>query len=165
MRGFLDGGGGYTDPTAALSPISVFATEEKADAMKRTTEVIALLLRRFRYLQQRLEDATKKLLRVLPRFEASQTSRFAMALALLFATSQVSMNVLEVLFADHVVREGLSLQFITLIFRYYLAEQSIESLSGSLRRSGLEDKVPFWLAFYIFASCLTYALLTLSPSS
>ena len=54
--GTLDGGGAFLEPDAELSPISVFATEEKPEAIKKMTEAIALLLRRYRYEKKGKEE-------------------------------------------------------------------------------------------------------------
>ena len=49
VGGMLDGGGAFMEPDADLCPVSIFATEDKAESIKKTTEAIALLLRRYRY--------------------------------------------------------------------------------------------------------------------
>lgn len=64
-----------------------------------------------------------------------------MSFAYLFASQLVPASVLDVLFSDHLVKEGLSLQAITTIIRIYLTENSLESFTAQLRKGEMEDRL------------------------
>jgi len=95
-----------------------------------------------RYLQPGFEDSIAKMLKLLNRFSASESNKLAMCLAYFFIAQIAPMSVLSTLFLEHLVKDGHSLQFITAVFKTYLSEQPLDLLSGSLKKHGLDDKVP-----------------------
>ena len=64
-----------------------------------------------------------------------------MSFAFLFSAQLVPISVLEVLSLDHLVKEGLSLAAVTVVFRTFADEQSVEALTAQLRRGEMEDRL------------------------
>jgi len=138
----LDNGGGIIlEDDAELSPISIFNAEENTQSIKKIVDVFNLLIRRYRYLQKSFEDAISRMMRFLNRFTTAECNKLALAYTYFFITQMAPMSLLEVLFMDHLVKEGHSLQFITTIFKTFLQEQSIDHLTSMLKKNGLDDKL------------------------
>jgi len=66
-----------------------------------------------------------------------------MAIGLLIAQGLASASCLQALTKDHLVKNDVSLGIVTLVFRAYLSEQSMESLSSTLKKGGVKDVLEF----------------------
>jgi hypothetical protein len=128
--------------------------------MKARVEVFNKLIRRIKYLQKSFDETIKNLLQYINKFSNEETLNFAKALGIMISTQLVPMNALGILFKEHLVKEGehsglcafsdfgdhnvpkgLSLQFVTNVFKTYLNDQSIEHLGAVLRRNQMDMKL------------------------
>jgi len=144
--GMLDAGGEHAEGVE-LSLVYLFLQDDDPAAIKKYVEIFNLLIRRYRYLQKGFEDSITKMLRFLNRFERSESSKLAMACTYFFISQMAPTSLLTVLFMDHLVKEGHSLQFLTTIFKTFLLEQSIDQLISLLKKGGLDDRL---LEFFPF---------------
>lgn len=148
VGGILAPGGNFLDDGAERSPFSLLtSTQYPVDLadMKKHVEVFHKLIRRYKYLQKLFEEnALTGLLQYINKFEGPDMDKLAHALALFIATGLTSSNVLLTLQKEHLVKDGVSLNFITKVFRAYLQVESADHLSGSLRRGGVLDMYGFF---------------------
>jgi len=186
--GMLGQGGDYVEDVPELSPFCVFKAEETIESIKETADVFNKIIRRYRYadvpskekkkqkkqktyrsvrcdsyLQKSFEDSMSKLLRFINRFQPADVNKLSMCYALLLGAQLCPMSILTALFSDHLVKEGLSLQFVTVLFRTYLKENSLEHLSANIRKNGLEDKVTRHLFLLLSIPCTARQLLEFFP--
>ena len=122
-------------------------------------------MHRYKYLQKPLETTSlPTLLQYVNRWDPVQKEKFAMATGLLMAQGLAGAACLLSLTKDQLVKNGvfscrspaymhfsifflrvdIAVNILTLIFRAYLAEQSMESLAGILKRGGIKDLSAFF---------------------
>ncbi|CAG8460319.1 12939_t:CDS:2 [Ambispora leptoticha] len=138
--GLLAPGGTFIDG-AERSPFSIFAAEDNTESIKKHVEVFNKLIRRYKYLQRSFEDTIKNLLQYVNKWGTEENNKLATAVGLFAAAQYVNINVLTVLFKEHLVKEGLSLRFVTTVFKAYLNEQTIDHLGNSLKKAGMDNKL------------------------
>uniref|UniRef100_A0A1D1XD49 Basic leucine zipper and W2 domain-containing protein 2 n=1 Tax=Anthurium amnicola TaxID=1678845 RepID=A0A1D1XD49_9ARAE len=139
--GVLAPGGTIVDDGAKRSPFSIFSAEDNIDSIKKHVEVFNKLIRRYKYLQRSFEETIKNLLQYINKWGSKENNKLATAIGLFASGQMTNINVLTVLFKEHLVKEGLSLQFVTTVFKAYLGEQSIDHLGGSLKKAGIDNKL------------------------
>ncbi|THH21336.1 hypothetical protein EW146_g186 [Bondarzewia mesenterica] len=147
VGGLLQPGGSYLDEEHATSPFSIFQAKEppELDDIKNYIEVFNKLIRRYKYLQKPLETTSlPTLLQYVNRWDAIQREKLAMATGLLLAQGLASAACLQSLTKDHLIKNDIAVNVLTVIFRAYLAEQSMESLAGALKRGGVKDLTAFF---------------------
>ncbi|ETW80583.1 hypothetical protein HETIRDRAFT_476260 [Heterobasidion irregulare TC 32-1] len=147
VGGLLQPGGNYLDEDRATSPFSIFQAKEppQLDDIKNYVEVFNKLIRRYKYLQKPLETTSlPTLLQYVNRWDPVQKEKFAMATGLLMAQGLAGAACLLSLTKDQLVKNDIAVNILTLIFRAYLAEQSMESLAGILKRGGIKDLSAFF---------------------
>ncbi|KAG0236133.1 hypothetical protein BGW42_004017 [Actinomortierella wolfii] len=134
-------GGTFVEDGSEASPFSIFSSPEDLASIKKHVEVFNKLMRRYKYLQRGFEDTLSNLLQYLNKFSADDTNKLAIATGLFCASGLASLSVLSVLFKEHLVKEGLSLQFVTTVFKTYLGEQSVEQFGLNLSKAGMSDRL------------------------
>ncbi|KZT10652.1 eukaryotic translation initiation factor 5C [Laetiporus sulphureus 93-53] len=149
VGGLLQPGGSYVDDGAPPSPFSIISAKEPVEVadVKQYVEVLNKLIRRYKYLQKPLEDTSlPTLLQYMNRWPDAQREKLAVATALLISQGLASASCLQSLTKDHLVKNDVSINFITTIFRAFLAEQSMDHLAGALKRGGIKDLLAFFPA-------------------
>ncbi|KAJ4483426.1 hypothetical protein J3R30DRAFT_3655749 [Lentinula aciculospora] len=147
VGGLLQPGGSYIDDGAPISPFTIFNAKDSADVeeIKKYIEVLNKLIRRYKYLQKPLETtALPGILQYIHRWSAAQKDKLAMATGLLMAQGLASASVLQSLTKEHLIKNDVSINVLTLIFRAYLVDQSMDHLSGSLKKGGIRDLLAFF---------------------
>ena len=123
-------------------------------------QVMTKLLQRYKYLKKGLEDEMKKILKFLKGFQDSERRSLAIYTGLLLSEVLVPASVLTsllryiivhaVLFggvlrcgscSEVLVKEGMSLQFVTLVFQTWLSEKNISHVGSALRKAQLEARL------------------------
>ena len=107
--------------------------------IKKRVDVLNKLIRRYKYLQQTLEDALKRHLVYIHKLSEEDLNKFGTAVGLLIGLQLMTFGTLSVLQAEHLVKEGLSLKFLTIVIRTFLRESSIEQLGSSLQKSNMDE--------------------------
>ncbi|KAI0821644.1 eukaryotic translation initiation factor 5C [Trametes gibbosa] len=147
VGGLLQPGGQYVEDGAPLSPFSVLNAKEPVEVadVKQYVEVMNKLIRRYKYLQRPLEQSVlPNLFQYMNRWPEVQREKVAVAAGLLMAQGIASASALASLTKDHLIKNDLSANTITLVFRSYLSMQSMEHLAGSLKRGGIKDLLAFF---------------------
>ncbi|KZS98189.1 ARM repeat-containing protein [Sistotremastrum niveocremeum HHB9708] len=146
VGGLLQPGGSYVEDGAPPSPFSVFKAKEpaQADEIKKYVEVFNKLIRRYKYLQKPLEETVlPSLLQYSNRWTAPQQEKFGMTVGYLMAQGLASASCLQSLTKDHLVKNDVSINSLTIVFRAFLSEQSMDALSGALKKGGIKDVLAF----------------------
>ncbi|KAF8210275.1 hypothetical protein K438DRAFT_1903844 [Mycena galopus ATCC 62051] len=147
VGGLIQPGGSYIDDGAPVSPFTIFNAKEPAeiDDLKRYIEVLNKLIRRYKYLQKPLEEsALPGLLQYIHRWSPAQKDKLALATGLLLSQGLANASCLQSLTKDHLVKDSVSVSVVTLVFRAYLVDQSMDHLAGTLKRGGIKDLLLFF---------------------
>ena len=99
-------GGIISQDGAPRSPFSIFAAEDNTETIKKHVEVFDKLIRRYRYLQHIFEDTLRNLLQYINKWSTEEINKLATAIGLLTSGGLANVNVLTVLFKEHLVKEG-----------------------------------------------------------
>jgi hypothetical protein len=147
VGGLIQPGGSYVDDGAPVSPFTIFNGKEPADVddMKKYIEVLNKLIRRYKYLQKPLEEsALPGLLQYIHRWSSAQKDKLSIATGLLISQGLANASCLQALTKDHLVKNDVSAGVITLVFRAYLVDQSMDHLAATLKRGGVKDLLAFF---------------------
>jgi len=147
VGGLIQPGGSYVDDGAPVSPFTIFNAKEPAevDDIKKYIEVLNKLIRRYKYLQKPLEEsALPGLLQYIHRWSPAQKDKLSIATGLLISQGLANASCLQALTKDHLVKNDVSVGVITLVFRAYLVDQTMDHLSGTLKRGGVKDLLDFF---------------------
>ncbi|KAI0087999.1 eukaryotic translation initiation factor 5C [Irpex rosettiformis] len=147
VGGLLQPGGSYLDDGAPPSPFSIFNAKEPVEVadVKQYVDVLNKLIRRYKYLQRPLEERSlPALLQYINRWTDAQREKFAVATGIMMAQGLAQAGCILALTKDHLIKNDVSVEIITLIFRAYLAEQSMDHLSTALRKGGVKDLLAFF---------------------
>lgn len=109
VGGLLQPGGGYIDDGAPLSPFTIFNVKEPAQIqdIKPYVEVLNKLIRRYKYLQKPLEEASlPALLQYINRWTPAQVDKLCYAVGLLMSQGLANASSLQSLTKDHLVKNG-----------------------------------------------------------
>jgi hypothetical protein len=106
------------------------------------------------------ESSLPTILQYIHRWSSSQKDKLSMAIGLLMAQGLASASCLQSLTKDHLLKNGIShllvsqhlpdlvldvsLNVITLIFRAYLVDQSVDHLAAALKKGGIKDLLAFF---------------------
>ncbi|XP_048780210.1 eIF5-mimic protein 2-like [Ostrea edulis] len=119
--------------------VCVFQTED--DKLRDFFEVFHKLLRRYKYLERSFEDALKKILYFMKGFKDDEKRKLAIITGMLLGNSFCSAKVLSSLFEEHLVKDGVSLDFAIVMFKSWLAEKDMNSIITALKKAQLENKL------------------------
>ncbi|KDQ21514.1 hypothetical protein BOTBODRAFT_205413 [Botryobasidium botryosum FD-172 SS1] len=147
VGGLLQPGGSYVDDTPAHSPFSIINAKEpvEIDEIKKYVEVINKLIRRYKYLQKTLDQSTlPNLLQYTSKWGPALREKLAVAVSLFMSQGLTSSAPLSTLTKDHLIKDEVSINFITVVFKTYLLDQSMEHLSATLKRGGVKDLLNFF---------------------
>ncbi|EDV28297.1 uncharacterized protein TRIADDRAFT_63688 [Trichoplax adhaerens] len=122
--------------------ICVFEAEESHEGLRAFLQIFNKLLRRYLYLKKSLEEETTKVIGFIKNFTEPQRKKLAIITGHLLANGIVTPSVFTSLFTnDILVRDGLSLEFATLMFTSWLKERDISNISSALKKSHQDSKL------------------------
>eukprot|EP00914_Ancora_sagittata_P012377 GHVO01023830.1.p1 GENE.GHVO01023830.1~~GHVO01023830.1.p1 ORF type:complete len:418 (+),score=69.29 GHVO01023830.1:59-1312(+) len=121
--------------------LCVFGSDEDHNALYAHYGVFNKLIRRYKYLEKSFEEELKKLIMFLKGFDQSQRQKLAVVMGLCLANGLGNPTCLNILFEDHIVREGIAMQFAGDLFAEWLREKDIQSLGMALKRAEMETKL------------------------
>ncbi|KAI9029009.1 armadillo-type protein [Phycomyces nitens] len=133
--------GGIINDDAERCPFSIFGCADDNTSIKNAVDVFNKLIRRYKYLTRSFEETLKNILQYINRWQPAENHKLAVATGYFVTIQLGSLSVLKVLFKDYLVKDGLSLEFATTVFRTILSVQTIEQLGKSLINSGLDSKL------------------------
>jgi len=147
VGGLIQPGGTYADDGVPRSPFTIFNAKDPAevDDLRKYVDVLNKLIRRYKYLQKPLETTTLPgLLQYIHRWEPSQKDKLSITIGLLMSQGLASASCISGLTKDHLVKDDVAINVITIIFRSYLTDQSMEHLAGALKKGGIKDLLAFF---------------------
>ncbi|XP_042896930.1 eIF5-mimic protein 2 isoform X2 [Parasteatoda tepidariorum] len=121
--------------------VCIFNAGDDLESLKNYAQVLTKLIRRYKYLEKTLEDEFKKVLVFLKGFTLSQRYKLAKVTAILLAGGQIPPSVLSKVLQDHLVKDGVALEFITEVFKTWLHERDSITVWASLRKAGLDSRL------------------------
>ncbi|XP_064471917.1 protein krasavietz-like [Ornithodoros turicata] len=119
----------------------IFAAPNSIDALKNYAQLITKLIRRYKYLEKTLEDEFKKVLIFLKGFTPEQRQKLGRVNALLLAGGQLPASVLANALQDHLVKDGIALQYLVDVLQTWLEEKDPSTLWAVLRKSGMDSRL------------------------
>ncbi|KAH8119322.1 ARM repeat-containing protein [Phellopilus nigrolimitatus] len=146
VGGLLQPGGTYVQDTAPPAPFSILNAKNppEVDDLKKYVDVLNKLSRRYKYLQRPLEQSSLPgLIQYVNRWPAELRDKFAVTTGLVMSQGLSTTAPLVNFFKDHLVKDNLALDVVTLIFRAYLVDQTMEHLGSALRKGGVKDLLLF----------------------
>ncbi|CAD7065085.1 unnamed protein product, partial [Tilletia caries] len=148
VGGLLAPGGQFVDDDAPPSPFSISNAKSATPAdVKPYVTVIDKVIRRYKFLQKVLEESTLPgIIQYINRYTQEQNDRLACATALLIQQGLASAHVLQSIQKDHLTKDEYPINFITALFRVYLADASMDHLGTALRKGGIKDLLLFFPA-------------------
>ncbi|GFR22303.1 basic leucine zipper and W2 domain-containing protein 1 [Trichonephila clavata] len=139
--GILAPGGTLADLDAPRSEICVFSANNDLETLKNHAQLFTKLIRRYKYLEKTLDDEFKKLVMFLKGFTPEQREKLAKVTAILLSGGQISAGILAKVLQDHLVKDGIALDFIIEVFKIWLGEKDGNAVWASLRKAGLDTKL------------------------
>ncbi|XP_066921487.1 eIF5-mimic protein 2-A-like [Clytia hemisphaerica] len=139
--GILAPGGTIVTDNAAISSICVFNTEQDVDNMRNVIQLFERMIRQYKYLEKSLDDEMKKILMFLKGFTDVQRDRLTLATYLLISSSLIQPTCLIQILNDHLVNEGIALEFARCFFSAWLAEKDAPGLINILKKAEMDGKL------------------------
>jgi len=139
--GILAPGGTIVTDNAAKSDICIFNTEQNVDSMRSVTQLFERMIRQYKYLEKSLDDEMKKVLMFLKGFSDVHRDRLTLATYLLISSSLIPPTCLSQILNDHLVNEGIALEFARNFFTAWLAEKDISGLINTLKKAEMDSKL------------------------
>ncbi|GAB6019389.1 Basic leucine zipper and W2 domain-containing protein 1 [Chamberlinius hualienensis] len=121
--------------------VCVFSAPDNLEVMRGYAQVFIKLTRRYKYLEKILEEEMKKILVFLKGFGDQEKHKLAMITAILISSGLVSAGVLTSLYQEHLVKEGVALEFIIDVFQTWIKEKDTNSVAAALRKAGLDSRL------------------------
>lgn len=137
--------GGFLQQEAGIEitrcPFCVFTAADDPASLRALYEVLFKLLRRYKYLEKSFDEELAKLIKFLKGFTAEERVKLAKVVGYCLANGLGSAACVSSLFEEHLIKDGLSVDFAQTLFRVWLQEKDIQSVSAALKRSGVESKL------------------------
>jgi len=143
--GFILEDGDGTKPVR--TNVCVFHAENDHGALKNYYGVLYKLIRRYKYIEKPLEEELRKLIMFLKGFSAEERQKLATTVGICLSNGLGNPACLDALFEEHLVKEGLALEFASDLFKAWLVEKDMANLGTALKRAGLETKLLNLLPF------------------
>ncbi|XP_069082188.1 eIF5-mimic protein 2 [Pleurodeles waltl] len=138
--GMLAPGGTLADDVIHTD-VCVFQAQEDLETMQAFAQVFNKLIRRYKYLEKGFEEEVKKLLLFLKGFTESERNKLAMLTGILLANGNLSASILNSLYNENLVKEGVSAAFAVKLFKSWINEKDINAVAGSLRKVGMDNRL------------------------
>jgi len=119
----------------------VFRAAADIASLKSHYEVLYKMIRRYKYLEKSLDEELKKLLMFLKGFNETERQRLAQIVGICLANGLGSPACLTTLFEEHLVKDGLSIEFAQWMFKAWLQEKDIQNVATTLKKAGIEAKL------------------------
>uniref|UniRef100_A0A0B7ASL0 W2 domain-containing protein n=1 Tax=Arion vulgaris TaxID=1028688 RepID=A0A0B7ASL0_9EUPU len=143
--GILAPGGFIVEGTDSGKPvrsdICVFRWEDGLDQLRNFYAVFYKLIRRYKYLEKAFEDDLKKILMFQKGFQANERVKLATITGIILANGLCTPRILLSLFEDHLVKEGISLEFAAIMFSTWLKEKDINAICTALKKQQIDSRL------------------------
>jgi len=119
----------------------VFDAPEDMVSMRNYEQVFIKLMRRYKYLEKMFEEEMKKILLFIKGFSDIERVKLARMTTLWISNGSIPPTVLQVLTNEHLIKDGLALEFLIELFVTYKQEVGITHLLTVLKKGGLESRL------------------------
>jgi len=116
--------------------------DDSMEHLKSWEQVFTKLMRRYKYLEKMLDEEMKKVLVYIKGFSDSERVKLARMTAIWISNNSVNAAVLNSLINEHLVKDGLALDFLLTVFVTWKQEKGASSLTTALRRAGIDSSLP-----------------------
>lgn len=137
--GFIVEGTEFGKPVR--SDICVFRWGDGLEQIRNFYTVFYKLIRRYKYLEKAFEDDLKKILMFQKGFQASEREKLATITGIILANGLCTPRILQSLFEDHLVKEGISLDFAATMFSTWLKEKDINAICAALKKQQIDSRL------------------------
>lgn len=127
--------GGTLADDMMRTDVYVFAAQEDLKTMQAFAQVFNKLTRRYKYPEKGFEDEVKKLLLFLKGFSESERNKLAMLTGVLLANGTLNASILNSLYNENLVKEGVSAAFAVKLFKSWINEKTSMQLLQVFRKS------------------------------
>ncbi|KAK1335980.1 hypothetical protein QTO34_003780 [Cnephaeus nilssonii] len=121
--------------------MSMFAAQEDLETMQAFAQVFNKLIRRYKYLEKGFEDEVKKLLLFLKGFLESERKKLAMLTGVLLANGTLKTSILNSLYNENLVKEGVSAAFTVKLFKSWINEKDINAVASSRQKVSTDNRL------------------------
>lgn len=104
-------------------------------------QILNKLVRRYKYLEKMFEDEMKKVLVFIRGFQPIERVKLARMTALWIANSAVPPTVLGVLYNEHLIKDGIALEFLIELFVTLKQEKGVPALITALKKGQMEHRL------------------------
>ncbi|KAM7040622.1 LOW QUALITY PROTEIN: eIF5-mimic protein 2-like [Molossus nigricans] len=139
-EGMLAPGGTLADDMMRTD-VCVFAAQEDLETMQAFAQVFNKLIRCYKYLEKGFEDKVKKLLLFLKGFSESERNKLAMLTGVLLANGTLNASILNSLYNENLVKEGVSAAFAVKLFKSWINKKDINEVAASLRKVSMDNRL------------------------
>lgn len=137
----VPGGGISQDGEKPQTNFCIFGASEDMEAMHSHEQVFIKLMRRYKYLEKMFEEEMKKVLVFIKGFSPIDRIKLARMTSLWIGNGAVPPTVLSVLNNEHLIKNGIALEFLVELFVTFKQEKGQSSLVQALKKGGLENKL------------------------
>jgi len=103
-------------------------------SMRNYEQVFIKLMRRYKYLEKMFEEEMKKILLFIKGFSDIERVKLARMTTLWISNGSIPPTVLQVLTNEHLIKDGLALDFLIELFVTYKQEVGIAHLLTVLKK-------------------------------
>uniref|UniRef100_A0A6M2DL01 Putative translation factor n=1 Tax=Xenopsylla cheopis TaxID=163159 RepID=A0A6M2DL01_XENCH len=119
----------------------VFTASEDMESMRNQEQVFVKLMRRYKYLEKMFEEEMKKVLVFIKGFNPTERIKLARMTALWIGNGSVPPSILLVLINEHLVKDGIALDFLVEVFVTFKQEKGLSSLMAALKKGSIEGRL------------------------
>lgn len=115
---------------------------QEKDQVKSFTNIFIQFIRRYKWLQNSLGEEIRKIIKVM-RVCCNENERglLGSATALLLMEGIIPPNLLSGLTQDHLLKDDVSISFATSLFRTWLQERDMQSLTSTLKKATIDPSL------------------------
>lgn len=139
--GILGPGGTINDDNGMTTELCIFETKENVDTMRTMTSLFERMIRQYKYLEKSLDDEMKKVLMFMKGFTDNQRERLSVAVFLLISSGLSSPACLSQLTNEHLLKDGIGLEFARAFFTTWLNEKDFASLLSVLKKAEIDGRL------------------------
>ncbi|CRK99797.1 CLUMA_CG013105, isoform A [Clunio marinus] len=137
----VPGGSISQDGEKPYTKACIFAASEEMESMREQEQILIKLVRRYKYLEKMFEEEMKKVLVFIKGFQPIERVKLARMTALWVASGAVPPIVLAVLNNEHLIKDGVALEFLLELFVTLKQERGIPALITALKKGSLESRL------------------------
>uniref|UniRef100_A0A8B9S394 Basic leucine zipper and W2 domains 1 n=1 Tax=Apteryx owenii TaxID=8824 RepID=A0A8B9S394_APTOW len=138
--GMLAPGGTLADDMMRTD-VCVFAAQEDLETMQAFAQVFNKLIRRYKLIFLLIKTFKfYQLITIQKRYE-SERNKLAMLTGILLANGTLNASVLNSLYNENLVKEGVSAAFAVKLFKSWINEKDINAVAVSLRKVNMDNRL------------------------